>query len=122
MRSATPAASTTEVAIPNARASLLFCHERIVVLRRWREGLLDRPRAHPAHEIELRAGLVVRAARPRAAERLLSNDGAGRLVVDVEVSGGVAERDVRLLDRAAVRREHRTGERVWRRLVDDLER
>src|SRR5579885_2298428 len=66
---------------------LFFGHERIPVIRRRRERLLDRPRAHPAHEIALRSRLVVRARAARAAERLLPNHRARRLVVDVKVSG-----------------------------------
>src|SRR3982751_16170 len=37
------------------------------------------------------AGLVVRARRACAAERLLADDSSGRLVVDVEVARRVAE-------------------------------
>src|ERR671930_2229248 len=60
-------------------------HERVAVIR-WRdERLLDRPWAHPADEIPHRPGLVVRARCTGAAERLLADDRAGRLVVDVEV-------------------------------------
>ena len=74
------------------RRPLLFAHERILVVARRHERLLDRPRADPAHQVQLRTGLVVRARRARAAERLLADDRAGRLVVDVEVAGGVAQR------------------------------
>src|SRR5678815_5149586 len=102
-------------------ASLLR-HERILIVRRRRKRLFDRPRAHPANEIQLRPGLVVRPARSRATERLLAYHRARRLVVDVEVSGRVSEGEVGLLDGATIRREHGTGERVRRRLVDDLER
>ena len=63
-----------------------------LIVARRRERLLDRPRAHPAHQVQLRAGLVVRARRARAAERLLADHRAGRLVVDVEVAGRVAQR------------------------------
>ena len=61
-------------------------------------------------------GLVVRARRARAAERLLADDGAGRLVVDVEVAGGVAEPLVREVDRARGRaRTPRRSARTVRR-------
>ena len=72
--------------------ALLFAHERVLVVARRRERFLDRPRADPSHEVQLRAGLVVRARRARAAERLLADDRACGLVVDVEVAGGVAQR------------------------------
>src|SRR6478672_1618188 len=103
-RSATPTAMIVEVAMPNVLpVPLLLGHERIGVLRRRRERLLDRSRAHPANEVELRPGLVVRSAGSRTAEGLLAHHRARRLVVDVEVSCRVAERDAGLLDGAAVR-------------------
>ena len=61
-------------------------HVRVAVVGRRHERLLDRARRHPAHQVEDRAGLVVGAAGPRAAERLLADDRAGGLVVDVEVA------------------------------------
>src|SRR5512133_1019955 len=97
-------------------------HERIAVVLRRDERLLDRPRADPADQVPHRAGLVVRARRASPAERLLSDDGAGRLVVDVEVAGRVAQRFLRLVDRSALLREDRAGEPVRRRVVDELER
>src|SRR5919198_4826984 len=66
-------------------------HERVAVVGRWDERLLDRSRADPADQVPHRARLVVRPRRARAAERLLPDNGAGRLVVDVEVSRRVAE-------------------------------
>ena len=56
------------------------------------ECLLDDARRHPADQVVPRAGLVVGAAGPRAAEGLLPDHGTGRLVVDVEVAGGEAQR------------------------------
>src|SRR5438046_2088424 len=87
-------------------------HERIRVIRRRAECLLDRARADPAYEVEFRTGLVVRAARARATERLLSDYGTGRLVVDVEVSRGVAQRERRFANGASIVREHGARERV----------
>src|SRR6476646_6941155 len=100
----------------------LLRHVRIFVIRRWGEGLLDRARAHPAHQVQLRARLVVRSRTARAAERLLSDHGAGWLVVDVEIPRGVPQSHHRFANRPALRREHSARERVWRRGVDDLER
>ena len=71
---------------------LSFLHERIPVVARRRERFLDRSGADPADQVELRAGLVVGAGPARAAERLLPDHGAGGLVVDVEVAGGIAQR------------------------------
>src|SRR5919204_6094648 len=81
-------------------------HERIAVVRRRDEGLLDRARADPADQVPHRAGLVVRAGRARPAERLLADDCPRRLVVDVEVAGGVAELLLGELERLTLAREH----------------
>src|SRR5450830_808459 len=72
--------------------ALLLTHEGVPVLRRRHERLLDRPCAHPAHEVHLGAGLVVGAAAARTAEGLLAHGGARRLVVHVEVAGRAAQR------------------------------
>src|SRR5581483_5241609 len=56
------------------------------------------------------------------AERLLADHGAGRLVVHVEVAGGVAQALARKLDGPAVSREHGAGEAVRRAAVDEVER
>ena len=86
------------------------------------ERFLDRPRADPTNQIQHRAGLVVGAGPARAAERLLPDDGAGRLVVDVEVPRGIPERAHRFAHRDAVAAEHRAGQRVGRCAIDDIER
>src|SRR5450759_2568407 len=70
-----------------APATRRLPHVRIAVVGRRHERLLDGAGAHPAQQVELRARLVVRAAGPRAAERLLADHRTGRLVVDVEVPG-----------------------------------
>src|SRR5205823_9056164 len=81
--------------------SLLLVHERIRVIGRRRERLLDCARRHPTHEIQLRSRLVIRPRAARAAEWLLTDDRAGGLVVDVEVARRVE------IGRASCR------ERVW---------
>ncbi len=58
---------------------------RIDVIGGRDERLLDRPRRRPSAAGSAATRLVVGARRPRAAERLLPDDRAGRLVVDVEV-------------------------------------
>ena len=55
-------------------------------------------------------------------EGLLSDDGSGRFVVDVEVSRGVAEPVLRLLNRGAILGEHCAGQPVGRICVDEVER
>src|SRR5688500_4218692 len=77
---------------PDPCSRLLLSQERVREIRRWRERLLHRSRAHPAHEVELRARLVVGAGGSRPSEGLLADDGARRLVVDVEVARGIAQR------------------------------
>src|SRR5690606_31550964 len=94
-------------------------HERIPVVGRRDEVLLDRARRDPAQQVERRARLVVGAAGAAAAEGLLADDGARGLVVDVEVAGGVTERGERLADRAAVTGKHGAGQAVRRRLVHE---
>src|SRR5512147_724424 len=66
-------------------------HERVAVVAGRAEGLLHGAGAHPADEVELRAGLVVGPRGARAAERLLSHDRPGGLVVDVEVAGAPSQ-------------------------------
>src|SRR3954452_5598895 len=61
-------------------------HVRVAVVGRGGERLLDRAGRGPAKQVLRRARLVVGARAPPAAERLLADDGAGRLVVDVEVA------------------------------------
>src|SRR5215210_613152 len=95
-------------------------HERIAVVPRRDERLLDRPRADPPNQVPHRACLVVRPGPSRTAERLLADDGARRLIVDVEVPRGVPEPLLRLVDRRAILREDRPGEGV-RVVVDEVQ-
>src|SRR4051794_35788778 len=85
------------------------------------EGLLDRPGAGPALDVEHRAGLVVGAGRPATAEGLARDDRAGGPVVDVEVARGVPQDAVGLLDRGPVGREDGAGECVRAGPVDELQ-
>src|SRR5690606_25248869 len=96
------AASESRPTAARAGAPRLLLHVRVAVVGRRRERLLDRPGADPAEQVVVEAGLVVRAARTGAAERLLRDDGAGRLVVDVEVAGRLSESVLRFADRRAV--------------------
>ena len=89
-------------------------HVRVAVVRRRDERLLDRARRRPAQQVLRGAGLVVGARGAAAAERLLADDGAGRLVVDVEVAGGEAQPLGRVGDGGAVLGDDRAGERVRR--------
>src|SRR5260370_38913124 len=90
---------------------------RVAVVAYRQVVSLDRPRASEADHVPDRAGFVVRPGGPGAAERLLTDDRAGRLVVDVEVAGRVAQRVGRLPDGCFIRGEDRSGEPIRGRLV-----
>ena len=96
-------------------------HVRVGVVGGRDERLLDRPGRRPAQQVQRRTCLVVGARRARAAERLLSDDRAGGLVVDVEVARGEAQPVLRGQHRGAVVGDHRPGQRVPRSGVDDVE-
>src|SRR6266540_3994007 len=81
-------------------------HERIPGIARRDEVFLDRPGTGPADQIEQAPGLVVRAAGSRAPEGLLADHGSRRLVVAIEVAGGVAQRGIRFRERGAILRKH----------------
>src|SRR5580698_5087791 len=89
-------------------------HVRVAVVGRRDELFLDGPGVDPADQVEDRARLVVGAAGPGPAERLLADDRAGRLVVDVEVARREPQGVGGLRDRGPVLRDDRTGERVRR--------
>src|SRR6266480_5997463 len=105
-----------------APAELLLGHERVPIVGRRRESFLDRAWTYPAHQIELRPGLVVGARPARSAERLLSNDRASWLVVDVEIPRRVAERQRCLANCLPVSAEHRARQCVRRGLIHNPER
>src|SRR5829696_9897581 len=96
--------------------------ERVAVIARGEERLLDGSRADPSDQVPHRSRLVVRPGGARAAERLLSDDGARRLVVDVEVAGRIAEAVGGLVDGGAVLAEDRAGQAVRSGAVDEIER
>src|SRR5471032_2646534 len=102
--------------------SASLVHERVAVVRRRDERLLDRARRRPADQVPHRARLVVRTRGASAAERLLADDGASRLVVDVEVPGRMTEVVTRLLNGSPILRPDGAGEAVGSSVVDDIER
>src|SRR5207244_5548003 len=103
-------------------AAVFVRHERVAVVGRGHERLLDRTGAHPTDQVPHRARLVVRAGSARAAERLLTDDGAGRLVVDVEITRRIAKLLTREIDCITLAREDRAGQSVRRAPVDQVER
>jgi hypothetical protein len=76
------------------------------------EVFLDCSSAGPGEQVLRRARLVVGAAGPPTAERLLPNDGAGGLVVDVEIAGGEAKQFGGLGDGLPVLGDDRAGKPV----------
>src|SRR5438874_11251212 len=120
---AAAAASTRPRVIDSDRAApAVGRHEGVAVVGRRYERLLDRARAHPADQVPHRAGLVVRTGGARAAEGLLAYDGAGRLVVDVEVASRIAQLLAGQLECVDLAREHRARQAVRGALVDHVER
>ena len=99
---------------PSCRTDAGSPHVGVAVVLRRVERLLDGARRGPAQQVLRRAGLVVRAGRPRAAEGLLPDDRPGGLVVDVEVARGEAQGVLRERDRVAVLGDDRAGEGVRR--------
>ena len=75
---------------------------------------LDGTWADPAQKVERASSLVVGPATTCASEGLLSNNGAGRLVVDVEVSSAVPKGSNGRLDVSAVGGKDGTGQRILR--------
>src|SRR5258708_13538824 len=63
----------------------------MAIIRWWLECFLDRSRRYPPREIPYGTRLVIGARRSRAAERLLADYRPRRLIIDVEVAGGVAK-------------------------------
>ena len=96
-------------------------HVRVVVVGGRDERLLDRPGRRPPQQVQRRTGLVVGARRAGTAERLLADDGAGGLVVDVEVARREAQPVLGLQHRVAIVGDHRAGQRILRAGVDDVE-
>ena len=92
------------------------------MISRRHKGLLDRSRRGPAEQVPNRAGLVIRSRRAAAAKRLLSDDGAGRLVIDIEVAGGETQRAHCLVDGEAIGREDGPGQGIRRRRLELMHR
>src|SRR5699024_2644442 len=88
---------------------------------RGHEGLLDGARARPPGQVLRRTRLVVGAGGTCPAERLLTDDGAGGPVVDVEVARRETQYFLGPGHRRAVVGDDRTGQGVGRTPVDDLE-
>src|SRR5262249_9608938 len=91
-----------------------FHHVGILVIPGRRERFLDGSRTHPTQQIDLGTSFVVCPRRPSTSERLLSDDSAGRLVVDVEVASGVSQQLAGLHDGRPLGGKDRTGQCVRR--------
>src|SRR5687768_9626474 len=97
----TPAQSRNSAPLAQTTGSGLE-HRRVAELDGRDEGLFDGPGAQPALQVQGAPGFVVRSGPARAAERLLPDDRARRLVVHVEVAGSVAEPRRRVLQEPPV--------------------
>lgn len=96
-------------------------HVRIAVCGRRHIRFLDRARRCPAQQVESGAGFVIGSATTRPAKRLLSDHGARRFVVHIEVTRREAERGPSFGNCRAVTCEDRARERVRARAVHQLE-
>src|SRR6266571_2674102 len=113
----TPRPMPTPAAAPSS-----LRHERIPRIAWRHEVLLHGPRRRPANQIQQAARLVVRTAGPPTTERLLSHDGSRRLVVEVEVAGGVSQRHTGFGERGAILCKDAARERVRRRAIHQTQR
>lgn len=86
---------------------ILLPHVGVVDVLQLNKGLLDGLRGGPPHDVVGSTRLVVGAGHASAAEGLLANHGARRLVVDVEVASGHLKLLERGLDEVPVGGEHR---------------
>src|SRR5258708_29426118 len=84
----------------------------MAIIRWWLECFLDRSRRYPPREIPYGTRLVIGARRSRAAERLLADYRARRLIIDVEVAGGVTKPIGCARDGTAITGEDRAREAV----------
>jgi len=109
------------ISLPSHHSRIRFhLHDitRIRHLVTTNEILFDRAnRDKPTQQVHA-ASLIIRAARPRPTKRLLPDNSASALAVDVEVAGRVAQRILREAHGGAVAREHRARQRILRSLVD----
>ncbi len=96
-------------------------HKRILVIRRRKEILFNRAGGGPADQVQQAAGFVVGAGGSAAAEWLLAYYGAGRFVVDIEITGGVAQGALGQQDCVAVSGEDRSGESVRRGMIAQVQ-
>jgi len=100
---------------------LLAGEEGIAVVGGRNEGFLDGAGAEPAIEVQDGTRLIVGAARAGSAEGLLADNGAGRLVVDVEVACAVSKLVRGQFHRVPILGDHRAGEGVGGGLVDQFQ-
>lgn len=79
--------------------------KRICKVMRRVERLLDGTSGYPANEVQIGTGFVIGTRCPCSTERLLADNGTGRLVVEVEISGRVYQTGCRSGKYSAVLRE-----------------
>src|SRR5262245_375814 len=102
--------------------NLFLNHKRVTVIG-WRdEDLFDRAGADPTHQDHHRSGFIVRTARSRTSERLLPDDGAGRLVVNIEIARSKPKNAIGFGDGCPTCSEHATRQTVRGRFIDGGQR
>src|SRR5215813_3925201 len=79
-------------AIADSEPAKASAHVRVSMVNGRYERLLNRAGVDPADQVEDGSCLVVGAACPGPAERLLPDDSSGGLVVDIEVAGREPQR------------------------------
>ncbi len=100
---------------------LLFLEERIAVILGRVEVFLDASHGDPTQQVGVGTGFVVGAGAAGAAEGLLTHDGAGGLVVDVEVAGCLLQAPGHHVDLVTILREDGTCQSVDGGVVQDVE-
>ena len=83
---------------------------RVAVIRGGGKVFLHRSGGNPAQQVQGRTGLVVCSGRACSPKRLLTDDGAGGLVVDVEIARTVTQAFGDPVCCDAIAGEYRSGE------------
>ena len=100
---------------------LLLPEIGIRIICRGNKILFDVLRRDPPQQIQKRSCLVVGSRSTSTAKRLLIYHSTGRLVVYVEVSGGVCQPLREVLNGCSVGRENSSGEGIVGRGVEDIQ-
>ena len=95
---------------------------RIAIFGGRHKVFLYGTRTDPAQQVQVAARFIIRTRSPGAAERLLTNHGAGRLIVIIEITGCIAQYTAGLHHGITVLAENGTCEPLWRGFLTQLQR